>query len=111
METEIHTQGTNIERQTGWKMKIQEGSEEMDKTKGDGLTDTPRREGRDLGRIREMGVQTDRKCEVGAPPPALIPHPHPTPSKFRCRGLWLPGLHLPLRGRGSSSSGGGTERL
>lgn len=57
METEIHTQGTKTERQTGWKMKIQEESEEMDKTKGDGLTDTPRRVGRDLVRIREMGCR------------------------------------------------------
>lgn len=60
METEIHTQGTEngkaereMGRQTGGKMKVQEGGEEIVKTEGDGFTDTHGREGGDLGRIVE----------------------------------------------------------
>ena len=45
-----------VERQVGGKMKIQGGSEEMDKTEEDGLTDTHRREGADPGRAGEMGA-------------------------------------------------------
>lgn len=82
----------------------------MDRTKGEGLTDIRRRERGDLGRIGEMGMQADRKGEVGGPSPALILHSHPTPSKSRHRGLWLPSFHFPLRGRGGSYSGQGAER-
>lgn len=39
----------------------------MDKTKGEGLPDTRRRERGDLGRIGEMGMQADRKGEGGGP--------------------------------------------
>ena len=81
----------------------------MDKSKGDGLTQ--RREGGDPGRIGEMRAQTDRKGEVGGSSPAFIPHPHPAPSKSKRRGLWHPGLHLPLRGRGMSSGSLGVRRL
>ena len=118
METETHTQGMEsgtarrkVGRQKmkgGGKVKIQEGDEEMDKSEGDGLTQSRERE--DPGRNGEMRAQTDRKGEAGGSSPALIPHPHPAPSKSKRRGLWHPGLHLPLRGRGGSSSGHGAER-
>lgn len=86
METEIHTQRMEngkarrkLGRQKmkeGGKVKIQEGNEEMDKSEGDELTDTQRREGGDPGRIGEMGAQTDRKGEVGG----SLPRPSPTPT-------------------------------
>lgn len=78
-------------RQTGRKMEIQEGGEEMAKTEGDGLADTHAREGGDPGRIGEMRAQADR-VRLGVPLPWSSPHPHPMPSKSKLRPLasWPP---------------------
>lgn len=66
METEVHTQGTENGKADRMEDK-DTGREKMDKTKGEGLPDTRRRERGDLGRIGEMGMQADRKGEGGGP--------------------------------------------
>ena len=87
----------------------------MDKSEGDGLTDTQRREGGDPGRIGEMGAQTER-VRLGVPLPRSSPTPTLRPanpdaaasgilaSTFPCRTGAAP---PPATARSGGNSGGG----